>query len=118
MALQKNKQTDNFKPVVLSEFQAAVDSPSNEFPTSWPRIMDLPPRSAHADLGTMLHQLREQAEGHVQIFVARAHVGSWSMTSGISARSPAGCDSSPFPILRFYGERLAPGTERTEQRTR
>src|ERR1700680_185663 len=27
MALQKNKQTDNFKPVVLSEFQAAVDIP-------------------------------------------------------------------------------------------
>src|ERR1700683_4169457 len=26
MALQKNKQTDNFKPVVLSEFQAAVDT--------------------------------------------------------------------------------------------
>ena len=26
MALQKNKQTDNFKPVVLSEFQAAVDN--------------------------------------------------------------------------------------------
>ena len=26
MAPQKNKKTDNFKPVVLSEFQAAVDS--------------------------------------------------------------------------------------------
>jgi hypothetical protein len=25
MALQENKKTDNFKPVVLSEFQAAVD---------------------------------------------------------------------------------------------
>jgi hypothetical protein len=26
MAPQKNKKTDNFKPVVLSEFQAAVDN--------------------------------------------------------------------------------------------
>src|SRR6202521_3080572 len=34
MALQKNKQTDNFKPVVLSEFQAAVDSTGSPLPSA------------------------------------------------------------------------------------